>query len=153
MVENHLSYRSNDGLPKLFQRMFRMDPVAAKYTMMKDKSRLLLMVFLLFFKRCLISVTLHGLEWALTRASTRNSRNVKWTPMFVFGMTRKILLNQLTWHGDHYCAPMHPIKERNYSHLDQLERIKTFILQWMDQPRIGERSGSSWWSVGWKRVH
>ena len=85
MVENHLSYRSNDQLPKLLQRMFRADPVAAKFSMQKDKSRYLVIygiypVFQDF--QCP-----HGLELALTKALTNSSRNVKWMLTSAFGTT------------------------------------------------------------------
>ena len=39
MVETHQSYRSCDGMPKVFRRMFKTSPVAQKFQMQKDKSR------------------------------------------------------------------------------------------------------------------
>ena len=39
MVETHQSYRSVNDVPKLFKRMFKTDPVAQKFKLMKDKAR------------------------------------------------------------------------------------------------------------------
>ena len=39
MVETNQSYRSVNDVPKLFKRMFKTDPVAQKFKLMKDKAR------------------------------------------------------------------------------------------------------------------
>ena len=42
MVQSHLSYRSCDPMQSIFKRMFKTDPVAQGFQMMKDKSRYLI---------------------------------------------------------------------------------------------------------------